>query len=179
MHRGCLARAGIPEERSELGEFIARENPQSVLVLEGLADPTNVGTIIRNAAAFGVDLIITDPRGASPFSRRAARTSAGHIFRVPVFEQDPLEALGVLRQHNSSFEVVAATPSSEAVVLQDYQPQNPLILMVGNEGAGLTPEALRASDRLVRIPMAADVDSLNVSASVAVLLYALISSVSR
>ncbi len=179
VHRGCLARAGMPEERSDLREFLDRENPQSVLVLEGLADPTNVGAIVRNAAAFGVDMIITDPRGASPFSRRAARTSAGHIFRVPVFEKDPLEAIALLRQHDSSFEVVAATPSSEALLLRDYRPPGPLVLMVGNEGIGLTPGALKASDRHVRIPMASGVDSLNVAASVAVLLYALIPCVTR
>ena len=98
---------------------------------------------------------------------------------MPVFEKDPLEAIALLRQHDSSFEVVAATPSSEALLLRDYRPPGPLVLMVGNEGIGLTPGALKASDRHVRIPMASGVDSLNVSASVAVLLYALISCVTR
>ena len=79
VHRGCLARAAAPKPQRSLREVLAANAVRTVLILEGLADPANVGSIIRNALAFGVDLIITDPKGASPFSRRAARASAGAV----------------------------------------------------------------------------------------------------
>ena len=120
-----------------------------------------------------MDLIITDPKGASPFSRRAARASAGHIFSLPILEQRPVDAAHVLRSFNPSLDVIAATPHREAVSLADFHRSGPVALLVGNEGQGLSQEALALADHRIRIPMADGVDSLNVSASAAVLLYAL------
>ena len=179
VHRGCLERAGVPTAQKTLKEIISGGCPQTVLLMEGLADPANVGTIVRNAAAFGVDLIISDPRGASPFSRRAARTSAGHIFSLPMVEHAPVDALKLLKEQYPAIQALAATPAPSARPLNDFQRSGPLILLVGNEGRGLSVEVLASADHQLRIPMAEGVDSLNVSASVAVLLYALNECVSR
>ena len=173
VHRGCLARAAAPEAQRSLQDVLNAKPVQTVLLLEGLADPTNIGTIIRNALAFGVDLVVTDPKGASPFSRRAARTSAGHIFSLPVIEHSPIEAVKVLRDLSPSLKVIAATPTEQADSLADFNRSGPVALMLGNEGHGLSEEALSLADHWIRIPIAKGVDSLNVSASAAVLLYAL------
>jgi len=179
VHRGCLARASAPKNTESLGATLAQLSPRRILILEGLADPANIGTIIRNAAAFGVELIIADPNGASPFSRRAARTSAGCLFQIPVLECSPIEAISAIRMHLPECEIVAATPAAEAAPLNLYRPKDQLALLVGNEGTGLSQQALEAADQAVRIPMAPGIDSLNAAASVAVFLYALMYGVSR
>ncbi len=178
VHRGCLARAAAPRAQRSLTDALAGRTLGTVLLMEGLSDPANVGMMIRNAMAFGVDLIVSDPKGASPFSRRAARTSAGHIFNIPIVEHPPLDALHVIKKHTPSIEFIAATPAPSAQALEDFQRSGPVGLLVGNEGTGLSEQTLKAADHRVRIPMAHGVDSLNASASAAVFLYALNQSVS-
>ena len=168
-----MARAGVPSTLRTLHAHLNQSTPRSVLLLEGLSDPTNVGTIIRNAAAFEVDLVIADPRGASPFSRRAARTSAGYIFSTPTVVAEPLSAIDMLKTQCPRLEILAATPHHESAALHQFCAPETWALLIGNEGYGLTEEATDMADHSVRIPMAPSVDSLNAAASTAILLYSL------
>jgi tRNA G18 (ribose-2'-O)-methylase SpoU len=142
------------------------------LIVQGLADPANLGSIVRSARAFAVDLVVLDRRGADPLSRRAIRGSMGHVFAQPLALADDLEAATeVLRRAGAG--VWAATVGADAVALNAVSRPPRLALLVGNEGAGL-PAPLRArADREVTIPLAPAVDSLGVAAATAVLLHAL------
>ncbi len=161
FHRGCLALA----TRGPTPPLDAFTTARRLLALEAIGNPDNVGGLFRAAAAFGVDGLVLSPACADPFYRKAIRTSMGAVLRVPFatagrwpHDLEALRAAGML--------VVALTPDASATPLRDLAaalaPDARLVLMFGAEGPGLTPDALRAADHLVRIPIAADMDSLNV-----------------
>ena len=167
---------GFGAMREMLGAFDRPADPvaadvlptaRRVLVLEGVANPSNVGTIIRSATALGVDATLIGPGSADPFGRRALRTAMGAALAHPwAITADPLADL---RAHG--FTVLALTPDADATPLPEaLSPlgDGPVALMLGAEGPGLTPAALAAADERVTIPMAPGVDSLNVAAAATV-----------
>ena len=161
FHRGCLALA----HRGATLPVDAFVRARRLLALEGVGNPDNVGGLFRVAAAFGVDGIVLSPTCADPFYRKAIRTSMGAVLRVPftITErwQDDLQTLRA-----AGMQAVALTPDPRATPLRDLvatlDADVRLVLIFGAEGPGLTRQALDAADRLVRIPIADDVDSLNV-----------------
>ncbi len=175
FHRGCLAVMPRPVAPSleALGRGVL-PGPALAVVAEALADPVNVGALIRNAAAFGA-LAVVLVGGADPWSRRAIRASMGLSFSFPVIRCEEVGAAvdELRRAMGETTRTVAAVVQSGAVALPDYRPAWRTVLLVGNEGAGLS-SALRAqADDAVTIPIAPGVDSLNVAAATAVLLWTL------
>jgi tRNA G18 (ribose-2'-O)-methylase SpoU len=177
FHRGVLACARRPAQQRELDadtlERLRGQDRVTIVVAEGLADPRNLGALVRNVAAFSGDLVIADARGADLYSRLAIRSSVGNVFRVPCLVSDALPATIAWLARALPAEIIAATPDPDASSLPNFDPPPKQILLVGNEGAGLSSELLACADHRVRIPVAAGSDSLNVAAATAVLLYAL------
>jgi tRNA G18 (ribose-2'-O)-methylase SpoU len=176
FHRGALAAA----DRLPLPEPDAlAAGARRLLLVERVGDHENLGALFRNAAAFGVDAVLLDPTTCDPLYRRSVRVSAGHVLRTPfarVPDSDwPVVALARLQAEG--FEVLALTPSADADDLRDVLVDAAgagrvrRALLVGAEGAGLSPAALAAADRRVRIAMAPDVDSLNVATAAAIALH--------
>ncbi|EDM79495.1 23S RIBOSOMAL RNA METHYLTRANSFERASE [Plesiocystis pacifica SIR-1] len=178
FHRGVLACARRPPTRAVLEpweiEALRRREQVTVVVASGLADPRNLGALIRNAAAFGVDWVVVDGRGADAFARLTIRASVGNVFRVPLLVSEALPATVEQLRRELPATVVAATPAGELELdaLAVDRPARQIVL-VGNEGAGLDEDALARADRRVRIPVVAGADSVNVAAATAILLYAL------
>ena len=176
FHRGVLACARRPPLRSELDavelEELRGRARLTLVVAEGLADPRNLGALVRNAAAFGADLLVADARGADLLSRMAIRASVGNVFRLPLLVSPTLPATVAWLRRELGLRVIAATPAG-ASALHEFEAAPRQLLLVGNEGAGLSSELLELADDRVRIPVAAASDSLNVAAATAVLLYEL------
>lgn len=176
FHRGVLACAKRPPIQTELDPSLLsrlHQHPRTtVVVAEKLADPRNLGALVRNVAAFSGDLLIADQRGADLYSRLAIRASVGNVFHVPTLVSDDLPATVTSLARALSATVIAATPDSAATPLPAFTFPAKHILLVGNEGSGLSPGLLELADARVRIPVAPGSDSLNVSAAAAVLLYA-------
>ena len=155
---------------SPLAALLARPTFTALLV-QGLADPANLGSILRSARAFAVDLVLLDRRGADPLARRAIRAAMGHVFAQPLaLVTDLAAALDLLKDHA---EIWAATVGPRARPVDDLVRPPRLVLMVGNEGAGLPAPLLAHADLELTIPIAPEVDSLGVAAATAVLLHAL------
>lgn len=152
-----------------------------LLVLEGLNDHENLGTLFRTARAFGVDGALLGPGCADPLYRRSVRTSMGHVLHVPQASAPDLDlALGDL--HAAGVTTVALTPDPAAAPLDavaDEVAGGPVALLLGAEGPGLSAGALAGAHRTARIPMAHGVDSLNVAAAGAVALHALSAAAAR
>jgi tRNA G18 (ribose-2'-O)-methylase SpoU len=163
--RGVMAAADRPAA-PELGALL--DGARRVAVLEALNDFENLGALFRNAAAFGVDAVLLDPRCADPLYRRSVRVSMGHVLRVPfvVLPGDWPASLRPLRERG--FRLLAMTPAASATPLRAVQPPPRWAVLLGAEGPGLTAEALAVVDEQVRIPMAGGVDSLNVATAAAV-----------
>lgn len=170
VHRGVLAigRRPAPEEAGSLAARAAL-----VLVVEGVNDHENLGSLFRNAAAFGAGAVLMDPSTCDPLYRRSVRVSVGNVLRVPFARLDPWpEALGGLS--GLGYTILALTPGGEtflddAARLVAASPGK-VAVMVGAEGDGISAAALERSSVRVRIPMAAGVDSLNVATAAAVAL---------
>lgn len=168
VHRGVLASADRPEPTSADSVLKAASR---VVVLEGINDHENLGSIFRNCAALGVDAVLLDPTAADPLYRRCIRVSLGWALRLPYARFESIESgLVALRSHG--FGVVALTPADGAVNVDEAADRGYLddrvALVLGAEGPGLTESTLEACDTKVRIPMHPRVDSLNVATSLAV-----------
>lgn len=177
FHRGVLACAKRPPARTELEppelEALRLRERVTIVVAEGLSDARNLGALVRNAAAFGVDLVIADAHGADLLSRLAIRASVGNVFRLPTLVSPNLAATTAMLRSELDASVLAATPDASAVPLRAFELPAKQLLLVGNEGAGLSTELFALADACVKIPVAAASDSLNVAAATAVLLYEL------
>ena len=170
LHRGALAamhRPALPD----VVELLV--HARRVLVLEDIVDHTNVGAIFRSAAALGVDAVLVTPRCADPLYRRSVRVSMGTVFQVPWTRIDPWPA-GVKSLQDEGFSVAALALADDAQTLDELaaEPPDRLAMVMGAEGDGLSRHTVQACDRVVRIPMSGDVDSLNVAAASAVVLWA-------
>jgi len=151
----------------------------TVLLVQGLADPANLGSILRSARAFGVDLVLLDRRGADPLSRRAVRSAMGHVFAQPLALADDLPAALAQLKKPHGATIWAATVSPRARPLGSCPRPDRLMLLVGNEGLGLPAALCASADAEVTIPIAPGVDSLGVAAATAILLHALTSPHAR
>ena len=176
FHRGVL---GVADRPAPLAPDAVLAGARRVLILEGVNDYENLGSLFRNAVAFGVDAVLLDPTTADPLYRRSTRVSLGHVLRVPFARVDS-EAwptiLSDLRRHNMA--VLALTPAAGATPLAeliDHLPDHVGVL-VGAEGPGLSPGALTSADHRVRIPMTPGTDSVNVATAAAIALAALYQS---
>lgn len=174
LHRGCLAVADRPAPRTL--DDLLRTNPRRLLVLERIANPDNIGSIFRNAVAFGVDSVVLSPDCGDPLYRKAVRVSCGASLTVPfVVATDWPTVLRDLR--HAGITVVAMTPSESAVPIEQLVSQTDrparIALLLGAEGDGLSPEAQALADVRVRIPIAARADSLNVAVAAGIALHAL------
>jgi tRNA G18 (ribose-2'-O)-methylase SpoU len=168
LHRGAVAAAGrLPAAPPRALLRAARV----VAVLEGLNDHENLGALFRNAAALGVDAVLLSPTCADPLYRRSVRVSMGCVLRVPFATLSPWPA-GLAAVACEGFELVALTPAvgADPVASLDGCPGR-VALLLGAEGGGLSPGALAAAHRRVRIPMRPGVDSLNVATAAAIALH--------
>lgn len=177
FHRGVLACAKRPQPLREVDERelvrLREREHVTIIAAEALADPRNLGALVRNAAAFSADLVIADAAGADLYSRLAIRASVGNVFRMPSLVSAELPTTIVSLARALGAQVIAATPDSAATPLPSFAWPAKVILLVGNEGAGLSAQLLELADARVRIPVDPAADSLNVSAATAVLLYAM------
>jgi tRNA G18 (ribose-2'-O)-methylase SpoU len=180
IHRGCLALADRPSARS-VGDLLSTPAPgvsplstATFVVLEGITNPDNVGGVFRNAAAFGADAVVLSSTCCDPLYRKAIRTSMATTLRVPYARAERWPGdLDQLRAHG--FTIVALTPGEPSITLDELaQLPRPskMAWLVGTEGDGLTAFAVSFADHLVRIPIAPEVDSLNLAVAVGIALYA-------
>lgn len=157
--------------------FIKAENHpggyyETVLILDHLQDPGNVGTIIRTAAAAGFERIYYTKGCADPYSPKALRATAGAIFRMmPLLEEDPLKLAAQLQ--NKGFQVIASTAGS-GIDYRAVDYDKPTVLVIGNEAGGISPEMLNAADLLVTIPLPGEVESLNAAVAAGILIFEII-----
>lgn len=170
MYQGVLAVGRIPPALT-LAEALQRSaSPRLFAAVDGVANAENLGSLVRNCAAFGVHALVVSETCSSPWLRRAVRASMGTIYELPVVE--PVTLASALRDLRlAGVRCVAAHPHTDRRTLAQADLRGDCCLVFGSEGKGLAPEVLAACDEAVLVPMANDVDSLNVASASAVFLY--------
>ena len=148
------------------------ENKKRIVILDKVMNPTNVGAIIRSAAALGMDAIVLTPGCSDPLYRRAARVSMGTVFQIEwtFLTEDSLDEIKAL-----GFKTVAMALKDNTLSIDDPRltAEDKLAVIMGTEGDGLSDSTIADCDFTVKIPMYHGVDSLNVAAASAVAFYQL------
>jgi len=163
IHRGYLA-LGRYAPPTPLAGILTRPHLR-LLALSAIANVDNMGGLMRNAAAFGVDAVLLDRDCCDPLYRKAIRVSVGGVFKVPHYRVDNLT--DTLKAHDIA--AYALSPSG-AVTLEALRPETRSAFLFGAEGPGLAPE-LMAACTTVRIDMHGGFDSLNVATTSGIVLY--------
>jgi 23S rRNA (guanosine2251-2'-O)-methyltransferase len=168
VHQGLAVRA-FPLEPQELEQTCAPPDGRSVLILDGVTDPQNVGAAFRSAAAFGARAIVLQDRKSPPLTGVLAKAAAGAIELVPHVRVvnlgraiETLRALGYL---------TVALEGEAELNIADALEKRSTALVLGAEGKGVRPGVVEACEKRVRIPIAPAMESLNVSAAAAIALY--------
>jgi tRNA G18 (ribose-2'-O)-methylase SpoU len=178
FHRGCLALVERPATVS-LSALLA--GARTIVVLEGVTNPDNVGGVFRNAAAFGADGVVLSPTCCDPLYRKAIRTSMSATLRIPFTRVASWP--GALEEVRSlGLTIAALTPhvSRGSVDPLDLpRCAERIALLVGTEGDGLSAAAGAAADLRVRIPIQPDIDSLNLAVATGIALFAVATGRSR
>ena len=165
----CAMRRPAPRDFREIAAGARR-----VAVLENVVDSTNVGAIIRSAAALGIDAVLLTPSCCDPLNRRAVRVSMGTVFQIPwaYIGEDPARwpNPGLTWLRELGFKTAAMALREDSISIDDagLAAEPKLAIVLGTEGTGLTRRTIADCDYTVRIPMQHVVDSLNVAAASAV-----------
>ena len=157
---------------SKLEDLVERLQVGPIMIVIGLQDPGNLGTLLRSAEAFGSAGVVLGDGTVSPFNSKVIRASAGSIFRLPfVLAKAAGGTEDILaRLRNQSIRLVA-TSSHKGVAVHEARFTGPLAVFIGNEGAGLLRNLLAQVDELVAIPHSPHVESLNAGVAASILLY--------
>jgi tRNA G18 (ribose-2'-O)-methylase SpoU len=148
------------------------ENKSRIVILDQVMNPTNVGAIIRSAAALGMDAVLLTPGCSDPLYRRASRVSMGTVFQIKwtFIENSDLEKIKTM-----GFKTVAMALKDNSLSIRDpaLTSEEKLAIVMGTEGDGLSDVTIAECDYTVKIPMYYGVDSLNVAAASAIAFYQL------
>lgn len=158
----AVATAPAPAATSAIGGAL-------VLFLEAIQDPGNLGSMLRSAAAFGVDAVVLSPDCAFPWAPKVLRAGQGAHFRVAIHEDGDL--IATARAFRAAGGRMLATVVDGGVPLPRVRADGRIALAIGNEGSGLSAALLAEADEVVTIPMPGGTESLNAAAAAAVALY--------
>jgi tRNA G18 (ribose-2'-O)-methylase SpoU len=170
MYQGVLAVAKVPKPWSLEEALSNSSTPLLFVAADALSSAENMGGLIRNCVAFGVNTLINGETSCSPYLRRAVRSSMGTIFKMPVVEsKDLAESLRQLRSRG--IRTIAAHPHATEKELFKADFRSDCCIVLGSEGLGISQAVLAECDDVVVLPMKNEVDSLNVGTAGAVFLY--------
>ena len=161
--QGVIAVVAFFDNKLELDKY------HKVVALDKVQDPGNAGTIVRSAKAFGYDAVLLSNESVDIYNDKFIRSTQGYFFTIPFFSVDLKETLLSLKDSNHT--LIATHLSSKAKNPENVEINSNFTLILGNEGNGVSQEILNIADQNVIIPMAKDVDSLNVGIAGSILMY--------
>ncbi len=171
-HQGVIAQiphivyAEITDVINDLQE--SGKNPL-IMVLDNVTDVRNFGAIARSAECSGVDAIVVSLKNSAPVNAESIKSSAGALYKIPICRVGSIRnVLRLLQQ--SDMQLVAASEKSEQLIY-DADLTKPTVIVMGSEDKGISKETLKICDCQVSIPLLGSIESLNVSAAAAVLLF--------
>ena len=139
------------------------------LLCDGVSDPGNMGTIIRTALAFNVDMVILANGSVDIYNDKVIRGSQGAILKIPVVYANMVDVVNALKENN--VDVFASTLSNRSINLKEVKSVNRFALVVGNEGSGVSQIVQDLSTYNVKIAHSTSIDSLNVGVATSIMLY--------
>jgi 23S rRNA (guanosine2251-2'-O)-methyltransferase len=170
-HQGIAAQCSVLPyaEMSDIEAGIAEKNNPLIMVPASIEDPGNLGAIIRSAVAFDVDALLLERKNTAPLNAAVAKSSAGMVEHLSVARPKNLE--GIIGDLAEKGYAVIGADMKKGRPPQEIRLTGPVVLVLGGEHRGLPPYLSKVCTDFVSIPMSSTVESLNVSASAAILLY--------
>lgn len=171
VHQGVVALAA-PVKFADLGEVLqnwSSDKAPLLILLDGIEDPHNMGAIIRTAECCGATAVLTPKRHTAPINATVAKTSAGALESIPLVQVGNV-AQTIEELKKQGFWVLGAHMEGQQTLYQ-ADLTSPLVLVIGNEGKGLSRLTKERCDFLVTIPMYGRINSLNASVAAAILMY--------
>jgi tRNA G18 (ribose-2'-O)-methylase SpoU len=164
LHHGVMALATRPDyvDLEELDD--------KILIFNGLTSPENIGTMIRNTAAFNINSVIIDSKTCSPYVRRCIRVSMGNIFKVKVHKTNDLKAT-ICKLQEKQYSIYATANQKNAIDLPNAHISRKGAMVIGSEGHGMSKDIIEVCDEVLRIPINDEVAHLNAACSSAIVLY--------
>jgi tRNA G18 (ribose-2'-O)-methylase SpoU len=170
MYQGLLAVGKVPMPAPLEAILVRSATPHLLAAVDGLSSAENLGALVRNCAAFGVQALLVGETCTSPYLRRAVRASMGAIFQLPIVETPSL--VGTLETLRSrGVRCIAAHPHANGRTVSQAEFASSCCVVFGSEGYGLSAPVLAACDDAAAVPMPPNIDSLNVGSAAAVFLY--------
>ena len=164
----CEILAVAKKKEYKINDFIKKNK---LILLDSISDPGNLGTIIRSAAAFGIEGIILYKDCVDMYSSKVIRSAAGNFFKIPVIIIKDTEEI---KGNFKNFEKIAtALYEKNTNSIQDCKNIKKYIIMFGSEANGLSNELIKISDKNIRLEMKNNVESLNLSVSASIIMYEL------
>ncbi len=158
-----------------LDDVLERMQVGPIVVLAGLQDPGNLGTILRSSEAFGSAGVVLGEGTVSPFNSKVVRASAGSVFRLPIIHSHGKSVAGKLGEVSEKLRArgarLIATSSHKGTALDQWELKGATAIFFGNEGAGLPREVMAKMDEVVVIPHTPQVESLNAGVAASIVLY--------
>ena len=139
-----------------------------IVILDGVQDPGNAGTIIRSAVAFDIDTIIFSKDSVNPYNEKVLRSTGGMIYNINIIIDDIENQIEKLKQNNIK---IIGTSLQKSVSLQQLEKIEKYAIILGNEGNGVRKEILNLCDQITRIDMNSKCESLNVGVGAGIILY--------
>jgi len=174
-HQGVVAFVSpisFPSLETVVESALNEEKSPLFLILDQITDVRNFGAIIRTAECTGVDAIIIQKKGGAPVSADTVKTSAGAIYNIPICKVDHIKD-AIFYLQGSGIKVIGATEKAEQSIYA-VELREPLAIVLGSEGKGITRSVLPLLDELVALPMLGTINSLNVSVACGAILYEIV-----
>jgi TrmH family RNA methyltransferase len=162
--QGVIVEAALPTW--DLASLLKQSN--RFLLLDSIQDPGNVGTMLRTAAAAGVDLVLLGKGTVDIGNSKVVRASMGALFHLPVVEVDLLSSIATLKA--AGVTIVGTTPH-QGIYTYDYVFPEKVAIVLGNEGRGISDSVLAEIDQAVMVPMPGEAESYNVAVTAGMVLY--------
>lgn len=140
------------------------------LLLDRVQDPGNLGTLIRTADAAGFDGVVIGKGSADPYNGKSLRSSMGSLFHLPVFQIDAIKYLQDLRRNFPEVKIIG-TSLQESRPYDGVSYEGSTVVVIGNEGSGVSPEVLKLADQNVIIPIYGKAESLNAAIAGSIIMY--------
>ena len=170
-HQGVVCQVSPIKTKSleDLDEFLQNSTIVKILILDGVTDTRNFGSIIRNAECFGVDGIIISKTGSAPINDEVVKTSSGAIFNIQIFKVDLfIDANLILK--DQKFTILGADEKSMKS-LTEIKIEKKTAIILGSEGKGISYSVLKNCDERFKIPITGKIESLNVAVASGIILY--------
>jgi len=171
FHRGVIA-LGLRQPPAQLrGSIPGGSRPLLLVICPEMNDEANLGVVLRNSAAFGIDGVLLGSQCCDPFARRAVRTSMGAVFNVPIYTSPDLASDLAWLRSEQGFQLAAAVLDASAMPLQRCERRSRMGVLFGTEARGLSSKWIQLCDVSLTVPMRPGTDSLNVGVAAGIVLY--------